>query len=98
MELALAHRCIYEYCRYYIANWTPGIRVSVWPTRIAARRQQELLCVIAMQELEWHTNEDDSRNAADVHEEAGTPVLEDLSSIWVEDDETANTIPTSSSV
>ena len=33
----------------------------------------------------------------DVHEEASTCVLEDLSPIWVEDVEEAQTIPTSSS-
>ena len=63
----------------------------------AAWRQQVLLCVMAMQELQWHANDDDIRNVAEVHEEIGTPVPEDLSPFWVEDVETIQTIPTASS-
>ena len=31
---------------------------KVRPQRVAARRQQELLCVMAFQELEWHEIDD----------------------------------------
>ena len=64
----------------------------VRPTRIAARRQRELLCVMAMQELEWHAIDDVDadgleEDVADVREEIGTPVLEELTQIWVDEAE-----------
>ena len=72
----MVNRCIYERCGYFESHMTRRNKVRVRPNRIAAWQQQRLM---AMQELH--------RNAADVQEEVGTPVLEDFSPIWVEDDE-----------
>ena len=61
------------------------------PQRIAARRQGELLCVLAMQELEWLDIEDvdfddaDVNELQDVHQVAGTPVIEDRDPVWTDD-------------
>ena len=58
-------------------------QIRVRPIRVAARRQRELLCVMEMQELEWHDiddvdvdiGEDAMQNVADVHYGIGTPVF-----------------------
>ena len=69
--------------------------IRVRPTRIAARRQHELLCVMAMQEMEWHALEDvdtdgiddqSFQSVSEVHGEIGTPVLEDAVPVWLMDE------------
>ena len=48
---------------------------QIWPTRIAAGCQHELLCVMAMQDLKWHTIDNVDTEGLDVAgmlEETGT--------------------------
>ena len=64
----------------------------VRPTRIAARRQRELLCVMAMQEMEWHSIDDvdavgQDEELVEFVEDIGTPVLEDVNPIWVNEED-----------
>ena len=65
-------------------------QIRVRPIRVAARRQRELLCVMEIQELEWHDiddvdvdiGEDAMQNVADVHYGIETPVFEDEIGDW----------------
>ena len=61
-------------------------------TKVAARRQKELLCAMAFQELEWHAIDDVDfdfdENQVDISEiapKSGTPVIEDIQPIWSSD-------------
>ena len=63
------------------------------PVRIAAKRQREVLCAMAMQELEWHNIDEvemdntDMQNVPDVAiAKSGTPIFDvPFSSVWSED-------------
>ena len=59
---------------------------KVRPQRVAARRQREILCVMAYQELEWHAMDDvDFEGLDDIREidfDIGTPVLDNVDPIW----------------
>ena len=60
---------------------------KVRPQRVAARRQQELLCVMAFQELEWHEIDDVEfeGNVEEISELAaknGTPILTNTDPKW----------------
>ena len=50
------------------------------PQRVAARHQQELLCVFAFQELEWHEIDDfefegNVEEIGELAAKSGTPIL-----------------------
>ena len=60
---------------------------QVRPQRVAAGLQKEMLCSMALQELEWHAVDDVDFNDAEadiieiVHE-SGTPVLDGIGPVW----------------
>ena len=60
------------------------------PQRVAACRQNELLCAMAFQEFEWHAVNDVDFNdlEADILEivhEIGTTVLDGIEPVWTSD-------------
>ena len=60
---------------------------KIQPQRVAARRQKELHCAMAFQELEWHAVDDvDFDDAeADILEivnESGIPALDGIKPVW----------------
>ena len=60
---------------------------KVRPQRVAARRQQELLCVMAFQELEWHALDDVIlrvmlKASMSLLQKVGTPILTNKNPIW----------------
>ena len=67
-----------------VGNRTEARKVR--PQRVAARRQNELLCAMAFQELEWHAindvDFDDESDIPEVVPKSGTPVLNDMDPIW----------------
>ena len=67
-----------------VGNGTEARKVR--PQRVAARRQNELLCAMAFQELEWHAindvDFDDESDIPEVVPKSGTPVLNDMDPIW----------------
>lgn len=73
---------------------TPCLRIEqprrVRPQRVAARRQGELLCAMAFQELEWHAIDDveweaDEDEIPDVALQSGTPVIDNIQPVWTSD-------------
>ena len=63
----------------------------VRPQRIAAKRQGELLCAFAYQELEWMDMDDVDTEGFDIPNELtiqpGTPVISDVAPVWDEEEE-----------
>ena len=79
-----------SYCRTKAETSTAAVTRKVRPQRVAARRQKELLCAMAFQELEWHAIDDVDfdDNQVDISEiapKSGTPVIEDIQPIWSSD-------------
>ena len=70
-----------------VANRTKGRKVQL--QQVAACRQNELLCVIASQELEWHAIDDvdfdDKSDIPEVVAKSGAPILNDMDPIWTSD-------------
>ena len=75
---------------------TENVTERVRPMRIAARRQRELLCVMALQEMEWVSMDDvdiedfDIENVVDAENEiGGTPIIDTdrITPIWSDDTE-----------
>ena len=71
---------------------TAAVTRKVRPQRVVARRQEELLCTMAFQELEWHAvddvdiNFDDNQvDISEIAPKSGTPVIEDIQPIWSSD-------------
>ena len=62
------------------------------PTRVAARRQCELWCIMEFQEMEWASMDevdfDDLDNVANFETDLGTPIIDtdDISPIWIDED------------
>ena len=64
-----------RFCRSQVSQVVLGRKLEIWPTRIAAGCQRELLCVMAMQDLKWHAIDNfdtEGLNVADVLEETCT--------------------------
>ena len=81
-----------SYCRTKAEASTAVVTRKVRPQRVAARRQKELLCAMAFQELKWHAIDDVDfdfdDNQVDISEVApksGTPVIEDIQPVWSSD-------------
>ena len=77
----------YSYCRAQgssnvVPESAPPPVIKVRPQRVAARCGGEVLCAMAMQELEWHAIEDIDYDDLD----DSPDVLEDIDSIWNEED------------
>ena len=79
-------------CRIDKNNHDEIEKPRVRPTRVAARRQRELLCVMEFQEMEWAAMDevefDDLDNVANFETDLGTPIIntDDISPIWIDED------------
>ena len=81
-----------SYCRTKTEASTAAVTRKVRPQRVAARRQKELLCAMAFQELEWHAIDDVDfdfdDNQVDISEiapKSQTHMIEDIQPIWSSD-------------
>ena len=79
-----------SYCRTTAEGSTAAVTRKVRPQRVAARRQKELLCAMAFQELEWHAIDnvdfvfdDNQVDISEIAPKSGTPVIEDIQLIWL---------------
>ena len=63
------------FCCSRVSQVVLGEKLGIWPTRIAARRQPKLLCVMVIQDLKWHVIENvntEGIDVTDILEETGT--------------------------
>ena len=64
-----------RFCRSQVSQVVFGKKLKIWPTRIAAGFQRELLCAMVMQDLKWHVIDNfdtEGLNVADILEETCT--------------------------
>ena len=79
-------------CRIDKNNHDEIEKPRVRPTRVAARRQRELLCVMEFQEMELAAMDevdfDDLDNGANFETDLGTPIIDtdDISPTWIDED------------
>ena len=77
------------------SNSSSPTPTRIRPMRIAAKRQQEILCAMAIQELEWHDIDEVDVDSADIQNvpdiamsSSGTPVFSvPITPVWSENDD-----------